>query len=101
MPTEFWIVMALLAVVAVASIRLGFVWGTRVANDFWAEKMQESCKNEFMANYFNMFVTKFEERVEDTSNKIAAEKITEYIETLPEEQQKWFLGMEIEDDNKE
>lgn len=100
MRPEFWIVVTLIGVVAIASIRIGFLWGQKVANNFWVEKMNKDFKSEFMENYFTTFVQKFEERVEDTSNKIAAEKITEYIETLPEEQQKWFARMEIEDNNE-
>ena len=97
MPVEFWIVIGLIAIVAVASLRVGYVWGTTVANNFWVKKMNEDCKTEFMDNYFNAFVKKFEERVNEKSDEIAADKIACFIDSLPEEQQAWFANFHIEE----
>ena len=100
MTPEFWIVIGLIAVVAIASIRIGYNWGVSSMNKFWVKKMNEDCKTEFMDNYLNAFAKRFEERVDEKSNEIAADKIACFIDNLPEEQQKWFDELRIESEEE-
>ena len=95
MDERFWIVMSLLGLVAIASLYLGWRLGMAAEAQHWTKEAQK----EFKENYFNAFVKKFEERVNEKSDELAAEKITMYIESLPEEQQKWFVDMMEENKN--
>jgi hypothetical protein len=85
----FWITISLLAIVAIASIRFGFYLGMAAEAKYWTEKAYK----EFKDNYFDSFVEKFEKRVSERSDELAAEKIATFIDNLPEEQQQWFMGI--------
>lgn len=95
MDERFWIVMSLLGLVAIASLYLGWRLGIAAEARHWTEEAY----NEFKKTYFDAFVKNFEERVNAKSDELAAEKITMYIESLPEEQQAWFLDMKREEKN--
>ena len=85
-----------MTIVAIASIRFGFHLGIAAEARRWTNEAQK----EFKEQYFSAFAKKFEERVNEKSDELAAEKIAIFIDNLPEEQQKWFISMikENEDD---
>ena len=93
MPTEFYIVIALIGIVAVASIVLGFGLGRKYEYNLGISSKVRDCHKEFMDKYYETFKVRFEQQVEAKSNEIATEKIAIFIESLPEEQQQWFLTM--------
>lgn len=97
MTNEFWIVLSLIAVTAIASVWFGHEWGRQTECRNWTQEALD----EFKRNYFAEFVKKFEQKVDEKSDEIAAEKISIFIESLPEEQQNWFKGFEIGEDDDE
>lgn len=63
MPTEFWITIALMGVVAVASIYTGYQWGFNACHNQWIARLNDEFRQEFMKTMYNQFVQKFEERI--------------------------------------
>lgn len=77
MPTEFWIVIGLMAILAIASIRLGWHLGVNHMAKKYTKELRQQAYEEFKKDYFDRFVELFEIKVESRAREIAGEIIEE------------------------
>ena len=80
MEPTFWIVMGLLAIVAIASIHLGYKWGRRVEYNVWTNDFIEKFKEQ----YFERLTTAFEKKVQERSAELVVNMFNRYKEKLNE-----------------
>ena len=74
MTQEFWIVIGLLAVVAIASIRLGYKWGRHAEYEKWTDEFIEDFKVTYLEKLTEAFQNKVEERAKQLAALMLAEK---------------------------
>ena len=69
MTERFWIVMGLLAIVAIASIHLGYKWGRHVEHNVWTndflEKFNEMPNGEEFVELFQSIHDEIEKEIDD------------------------------------
>ena len=80
MPTKFWIIMGLMAILAIASIRLGWHFGVNHMVKKYTKELKQQAYEEFKKDYFDHFVELFEIKVESRAREIAGEIIEEMEE---------------------
>ena len=80
MEPTFWIVMGLLAIVAIASIHLGYKWGRHVEYNVWTKDFIEK----FKEHYFEQLTIAFEKKVEERSAEMVADMFDRYKEKFNE-----------------
>jgi hypothetical protein len=74
MTQEFWIVIGLLAVVAIASIHLVYKWGRRAEYEKWTDEFIEDFKATYLEKLTEAFQIKVEERAKQLAALMLAEK---------------------------
>ena len=77
MPTEFWIIIGLMVILAIASIRLGWHFGVNYMVKKYTAELKQQAYEEFKKEYFEHFVELFEIKVESRAREIAGEIIEE------------------------
>ena len=80
MPTEFWVIIGLMVVLAAASIRLGWHFGVNHMVKKYTKELKQEAYEEFKKDHFDRFVALFEERVEIRAREIAHEIIDQMEE---------------------
>ena len=84
MPTEFWVVITLIFIVAIASIRLGWVLAMETFSNRMTKELRTEAAEHFRKEYFDDFVRIFDEKVEIRAREIAEEIINEKKENNDE-----------------
>ena len=77
MPKEFWLIVAMMFVLAVASIIVGWNMAVNFIDEKFTKEMREEAAANFRKEYFEKFVALFEERVEERALELAQEMIKE------------------------
>lgn len=80
MSTEFWTIMGLMVILAIASIHLGWHFGVNHMAKKYTKELRQQAYEEFKKDYFDRFVELFEIKVESRAREIAGEMIEEMEE---------------------
>jgi hypothetical protein len=101
MPTEFWMVIGLLAVVAIASLYTGWKFGAEHAAHRITDDLREEALQKFRAEILPRFMDKYNEQIIKEATNIAAklcEKYEEKINALVGEDKAVEVFKEIHDE---